>query len=61
MGHVVDSGVSGAWNVGTLFFMLGWDRYGIDKNRIRTSYTKLVFLLPVGFVGHVAYSDTSGE
>jgi hypothetical protein len=43
--HVVHSGVSEARNVIALFFRLGWDRYGFDKNHARTRYNELVFLL----------------
>jgi hypothetical protein len=42
-----------------LFFMLGWDRYGFDKKRAGTHYAELVFLHPVGFVGHVILSYAS--
>jgi hypothetical protein len=42
---VVHSGVSEARNVIALFFRLGWDRYGFDKNHARTHYNELVFLL----------------
>jgi hypothetical protein len=31
-GHVVHSGSAEAQNNDVLFFMLGWDRYGFDKN-----------------------------
>jgi hypothetical protein len=49
-GHVVDSG---AQNIDALFFMLGWDQYGFDKNHDRTPYVKLVFSHLVGAAGHV--------
>jgi hypothetical protein len=39
--------------------MLGWDWYGIDKNSLGARYTKLVFLPPMGFVGHVVHFGTS--
>jgi hypothetical protein len=59
-GHVVHSGASGARNVDAIFFMLGWDRYGFDKMLARTRYTKLVFLHPVGSVGHLVHSVCPG-
>jgi hypothetical protein len=39
--------------------MLCWDQYGFDKKRIRTRYTKLGFLHPVGAAGHKVHSGTS--
>jgi hypothetical protein len=60
-GHIVHSRASRAGNVGILFFILGWDRYGIDKYLVRTSYVELVFLLPVESAGHVVHSETSGD
>jgi hypothetical protein len=57
VGNVVDSGAFGARNVCALFFMLGWYQYGFDKRHVRTCYTKLVFLHPMGSVGHVVHSD----
>jgi hypothetical protein len=37
--------------------MLGWDHYGFHKKRARTSYKELVFLHPMGYVGHVVHSS----
>jgi hypothetical protein len=58
-GHVVHIGASGARNVIALFFMLGWGRYRFNKKRIGTCYAKLVFLLPLGYVGHIVHFDAS--
>jgi hypothetical protein len=60
VGHVVHSGVSGVQNVGALFFMLRWDRYGFDKKRIGTHYVELLFLHPVGSACHVVHSGACG-
>jgi hypothetical protein len=48
-GHVVQSGTFGPQNVDVLFFMLGWDRYGFNKKRVRTHYAELVFLHLIEF------------
>jgi hypothetical protein len=47
MGHVVDSGASGARNIDALFFMLRWDWCGFHKERVRTCNIKTVFMHPV--------------
>jgi hypothetical protein len=45
VGHVVHSSASGEQNVDTLFFMLGWDRYGFNKKHARTHYAEHVFCI----------------
>jgi hypothetical protein len=59
-GHLVHSGVSVAQKVNTIFFVVGWDRYGFDRKRPTTSNVELVFLHFVGYAGHIVYSDASG-
>jgi hypothetical protein len=54
------SSVSKARNVDTLFFMLGWHRYGFYKNHAGTHYAKLVVLHLVGYVCHVGHYNASG-
>jgi hypothetical protein len=53
-------GASGARNVDTLFFLLGWDRYGFHIQHVGTPYAELVFLHPMVSVGHVGHSNASG-
>jgi hypothetical protein len=45
IGHVVHSGVSGPQNVDPLFFLLGWDRYGFDKNALGHVTPNLCFYI----------------
>jgi hypothetical protein len=59
-GHVVNFGVSGARNIGALFFILGWDRYGFHKKHARIRYAKLVFMHLVRSAGHIVHSGSSG-
>jgi hypothetical protein len=53
VGHVVHFGASEVRNVGTIFFMLGWDWYGFHKNCPGARYVELLFLHPVGSARHV--------
>jgi hypothetical protein len=39
--------------------MLWWDQYGFDKKRFRSHYAELVFLHPLGSVGHLVHSGAS--
>jgi hypothetical protein len=57
VGQVMHSSASRARNMITLFFMLRWDRYRLDKKRIGTQYIELMFLNLVESVGHVVHSD----
>jgi hypothetical protein len=41
--------------------MLGCARYGFDKKCTGTSDTELLFLHPLGYVGHVVLSGASGS
>jgi hypothetical protein len=49
-----------ASNIDALFFILGWDQYGLHKRRARSRYTKHVFLNLVGYAGHIVHSGVSG-
>jgi hypothetical protein len=37
--------------------MLVWAMYGFNKNLAETRYAELVFLHPVGSMGHVVHSS----
>jgi hypothetical protein len=44
-----------AQNIDALFFVLRWDRYGLNKKCTGTHYAELLFLHPVESVGQVAH------
>jgi hypothetical protein len=44
-----------------IVFMLGWDRYGFHKRSAETYYAELVFLHPLGSMGHVVHSVHLGR
>jgi hypothetical protein len=58
-GNVVLSSALSTRNVDAIFFMLQSDWYGFDKKRFRTHYAELVFLHPLGSVGHVVHASAS--
>jgi hypothetical protein len=44
-GHVLHCAASEARNIDALFFMLGWDHYGFQKQHNETRYAELVFYI----------------
>jgi hypothetical protein len=61
VGNVVHFGASEVPNVDTLFFMLGWHKYGFNKKCARACYTKLVSLHLVSSAGDVVHSGASAS
>jgi hypothetical protein len=60
VGHVVHFGASRERIIDTIFFKLGWGRYGFDKKRFRARYVKLLFYA-VRSAGEVVHFSASGE
>jgi hypothetical protein len=55
----VHSGGSRPRNVDAQLFMLVWDQHGFHKKHVGTRYAEVVFLDPMGSVGHVVDSGVS--
>jgi hypothetical protein len=60
VGHILHSSVFGVQDVDSLFFMIGWDRYGFAKKRTETRYTEVMFLHSMGSPCHVVHSTAFG-
>jgi hypothetical protein len=61
MGHIVHSRAFEPRNIKTLCFIFGLSWYRFNKKRVRSHYSELLFLHPVGSVGHIGHSDVSGS
>jgi hypothetical protein len=59
-GHIVHFSASEACNIDALFFKLKWPCCGFHEKGAGTYYVELVFLHPMGSMGHVVYSGASG-
>jgi hypothetical protein len=59
-GHIVHFGVSEVRNIDAVFFLIGWDQYGVDKSALGDVMLNLCFLHLVGSAGYVVHSSASG-
>jgi hypothetical protein len=60
VGHILHFSECRARNVDAQFFMLEWAGFCFHKKCTRTCYTKLLFLHPMGSVGHLVHSGALG-